>query len=87
MAALLTNANKDSAEASTALTGDAYVIVSGNFSGSAQVRFTLDADSLDDYVFLSGPDAFIVQGTTGQTLSASVIGGNTTNTSIDVSVL
>ena len=87
MAALLTDANKDTAQANTALTGDSSVLVSGNFSKNAQVEFTLEADSLTPYVWVAGPGLYNVKAKTGHTLRASIIGGDTTNTAVDVSVL
>lgn len=87
MAALLTNANKDTPEANTALSGDTSVLVSGNFANDAQVSFTLEADSLDPYRWIEGPGLISIKGKTGHTLRASIVGGDTTSTSVDVSVL
>lgn len=90
MAALLTNADKDTAEASVSGTSEVtQVLCTGDFSGSARCVISLEADSLTKgavYEF-TRPGSIVLSAKTGTTIYAQVFNGNTTDTSIDVSVL
>jgi len=87
MALLLTSANKSDAESNQALTADVYVNVGGNFAKDAQVKFRLESDGAQGYEWTTKADYFKIEAKTGHTLYAKVIGGDTSNTSINVSVL
>ncbi len=88
MTAVLTQANKNTAEASVAGAGDTQAICSGNFAGGAKCIITIEADSLraaQIHEFEEqGSIAFYAK--TGTTIKARVEGGNS-STSIDLSIL
>ena len=90
MAALLTNANNQTAAATVAGASEStQIICSGTFTDSARCVIELSADSLDYatvYEF-SSPGSIVLSAKTGTTIRASVYNGNTTDTAIDVSVL
>ena len=89
MAAVLTNANNQTTPATQAGAGDTQLICSGKFTNGARCIIELTADSLDYatvYEFTK-PGSVVLSAATGTTIRASVVGGDTTNTSIDLSAL
>jgi len=87
MASILTNADKDTAETSDALTGDVTLNIGGVFSDGAKVRVTLSPASGTGYSFNSKGGYYAITALTGTTLKLKVLGGNTTDTAIDADLL
>ena len=90
MAAVLTNANNQTAAATVAGSSEATQLVcTGNFSNNARCIIELQADSLTYGVVyeFTRPGSVVLSAKTGTTIRASVVGGDTTDTSIDLSVL
>ena len=88
MTAVLTNA-VSGGTGNVALTADASVLASGTFAASSRVIIELVGDSLDRatiYEFTK-EGGIVVAGKTGHTLYATVVGGDGSSESIDVSVL
>ena len=89
MAAIFTAANKDTTPATHAGAGDTQIIVSGTFGLGASLTVEAGADSLTKAAIASfnKPGGKVISAKTGTTLTFTVHGGNTSNTSIDVSAL
>ena len=88
MTALLTNAIKD-ATASTAISGEVTVLASGTFAANSRILLELVGDALDRatiYEF-TREGGVVIAGKTGHTLYATVVGGDGSSESLDLSVL